>query len=334
MTLVIFVAITNLKIEDTMEYLEFELPIKELQEQYEKAFEIGEDSEIDVTNTCKQIEKKLKETKKEIYKNLTPWQRVLLSRHPNRPYTMDYINSICDKSFLELHGDRNFKDDKAMVGGLGKIGDQSYMFIGQQKGYNTKTRQYRNFGMANPEGYRKALRLMKSAEKFGIPVVTLIDTPGAYPGMEAEERGQGEAIARNILEMTRLKVPIIVVIIGEGASGGALGIGVGDRVLMLENTWYSVISPESCSSILWKSWEYKEQAAEALKLTATDMKKQKLIDVIVKEPLGGAHSDRETTFKTVAAAIEKEYAVLKDLSPKDLVEKRMDKYSQMGVFKE
>ena len=316
-----------------MEYLEFELPIKELQEQYEKACQIGEDSEVDVTATCKQIEKKLKETKKEIYKNLTPWQRVLLSRHPDRPYTMDYINAMCGDSFLELHGDRNFKDDKAMVGGLGKIGDQTYMFIGQQKGYNTKTRQYRNFGMANPEGYRKALRLMKSAEKFGIPVVTLIDTPGAYPGMEAEERGQGEAIARNILEMTRLKVPIIVVIIGEGASGGALGIGVGDRVLMLENTWYSVISPESCSSILWKSWEYKEIAAEALKLTATDMKKQKLIDVIVKEPLGGAHSERETTFRTVATAIEKEYALLKDLSPKDLVEKRMDKYSQMGVFK-
>ncbi len=317
-----------------MEYLEFELPIKELQEQYEKACQIGEDSEVDVTNTCKQIEKKLKETKKEIYKNLTPWQRVLLSRHPNRPYTMDYLNAMCGDSFLELHGDRNFRDDKAMVGGLGKIGDQSYMFIGQQKGYNTKTRQYRNFGMASPEGYRKALRLMKSAEKFGIPVVTLIDTPGAYPGMEAEERGQGEAIARNILEMTRLKVPIIVVIIGEGASGGALGIGVGDRVLMLENTWYSVISPESCSSILWKSWEYKEQAAEALKLTATDMKKQKLIDLIVKEPVGGAHSDRETTFRTVANAIEKEYAVLKDLSPRDLVDRRMDKYSQMGVFKE
>ncbi len=316
-----------------MEYLEFELPIKELQEQYEKACQIGEDSEVDVTATCKQIEKKLKDTKKDIYKNLTPWQRVLLSRHPNRPYTMDYINAMCGDSFLELHGDRNFKDDKAMVGGLGKIGDQSYMFIGQQKGYNTKTRQYRNFGMANPEGYRKALRLMKSAEKFNIPVVCLIDTPGAYPGVEAEERGQGEAIARNILEMTRLKVPIIIVIIGEGASGGALGIGVGDRVLMLENTWYSVISPESCSSILWKSWEYKEIAAEALKLTATDMKKQKLIDVIVKEPLGGAHSEREATFKTVATAIEKEYAALKDLSPKDLVEKRMDKYSQMGVFK-
>ncbi|MGK0426306.1 MAG: acetyl-CoA carboxylase carboxyl transferase subunit alpha, partial [Ulvibacter sp.] len=231
-----------------MEYLDFELPIKELQEQFEKAHQIGEDSDIDVSNTCKQIEKKLNETKKEIYKNLTPWQRVQLSRHPNRPYTMDYIKAICGDSFLELHGDRNFKDDKAMIGGLGKIADQSYMFIGQQKGYNTKTRQYRNFGMANPEGYRKALRLMKSAEKFDVPVVCLIDTPGAYPGLEAEERGQGEAIARNIIEMTRLKVPIIVVIIGEGASGGALGIGVGDTILMLENTWYSVISPESCSS--------------------------------------------------------------------------------------
>jgi acetyl-CoA carboxylase carboxyl transferase subunit alpha len=274
-----------------MEYLDFELPIKELQEQYDKACQIGEDSDIDVTNTCKQIEKKLNETKKEIYKNLTPWQRVQLSRHPNRPYTMDYIKAICGDSFLELHGDRNFKDDKAMVGGLGKIGNQSYMFIGQQKGYNTKTRQFRNFGMANPEGYRKALRLMKSAEKFGVPVVTLIDTPGAFPGLEAEERGQGEAIARNILEMTRLKVPIIVVIIGEGASGGALGIGVGDRVLMLENTWYSVISPESCSSILWRSWEFKEQAAEALKLTAIDMKKLTLIDEIIKEPLGG-HPNR------------------------------------------
>ncbi len=316
-----------------MEYLDFELPIKELQEQFEKACQIGEESDVDVSNTCKQIEKKLNETKRDIYKNLTPWQRVQLSRHPDRPYTMDYIRAICGDSFLELHGDRGFKDDKAMVGGLGKIGDQSYMFIGQQKGFNTKTRQFRNFGMANPEGYRKALRLMKSAEKFGIPVVTLIDTPGAYPGLEAEERGQGEAIARNILEMTRLKVPIIVVIIGEGASGGALGIGVGDRVLMLENTWYSVISPESCSSILWRSWEYKEQAAEALKLTAADMKKQKLIDVIVREPLGGAHSDRQKTFGTVASAIEKAYLDLKDLSPKDLVENRMDKYSEMGVFK-
>ena len=316
-----------------MEYLDFELPIKELQEQYDKACKIGEESDVDVTNTCKQIEKKLIDTKKEIYKNLTPWQRVQLSRHPNRPYTLDYIKAICGDSFLELHGDRNFKDDKAMIGGLGKIGDQSYMFIGQQKGYNTKTRQYRNFGMANPEGYRKALRLMKSAEKFGIPVVSLIDTPGAYPGLEAEERGQGEAIARNILEMTRLKVPIIVVIIGEGASGGALGIGVGDKVLMLENTWYSVISPESCSSILWRSWEFKEQAAKALKLTATDMKKLNLIDQIIKEPLGGAHSDKEKTYRIVSNAIEKAFKELNNLSPKELVKKRMEKYSEMGVFK-
>ena len=315
-----------------MEYLDFELPIKELNEQYEKACTIGAESHIDVSNTCAQIKKKLDETKKDIYKNLTPWQRVQLSRHPNRPYTLDYIKAICGNSFLELHGDRNFKDDKAMIGGLGKIGDQTFMFIGQQKGYNTKTRQYRNFGMSNPEGYRKALRLMKSAEKFGIPVISLIDTPGAYPGLEAEERGQGEAIARNIIEMTRLKVPIIVVIIGEGASGGALGIGVGDKVLMLENTWYSVISPESCSSILWRSWEYKEQAAEALKLTATDMKKQKLIDLIVREPLGGAHSNREKIFEIVANAITKEYKGLKNLSPKELVKHRMKKYSEMGVF--
>ena len=315
-----------------MEYLDFELPIKELNEQYEKACAIGTESNVDVSNTCAQIKKKLDETKKSIYKNLSPWQRVQLSRHPNRPYTLDYIKAICGTSFLELHGDRNFKDDKAMIGGLGKIGNQTFMFIGQQKGYNTKTRQYRNFGMSNPEGYRKALRLMKSAEKFGIPVVSLIDTPGAYPGLEAEERGQGEAIARNIIEMTRLKVPIIVVIIGEGASGGALGIGVGDKVLMLENTWYSVISPESCSSILWRSWEYKEQAAEALKLTATDMKKEKLIDLIVREPLGGAHSNREKTFQIVANAITKEYKELKNLSPKELVKNRMKKYSEMGVF--
>jgi acetyl-CoA carboxylase carboxyl transferase subunit alpha len=315
-----------------MEYLEFELPIKELVEQLEKCQIIGEESEVDVTETCRQIEEKLEETRKNIYKNLTAWQRVQLSRHPNRPYTLDYINAICGDTFLELHGDRNVKDDKAMIGGLGKIGDQSYMFIGQQKGYNTKTRQYRNFGMANPEGYRKALRLMKSAEKFGIPVVCLIDTPGAYPGIEAEQRGQGEAIARNILEMTRLKVPIIVVIIGEGASGGALGIGVGDKVLMLENTWYSVISPESCSSILWRSWEYKEIAAEALKLTATDMKKLKLIDEIVREPSGGAHSNREKTFEIVQNKISKHYEDLKKLSPKELVATRMDKYANMGVF--
>ncbi|WP_034040740.1 acetyl-CoA carboxylase carboxyltransferase subunit alpha [Wocania ichthyoenteri] len=316
-----------------MEYLEFELPIKELEDQLLKCRVIGEESEVDVTETCSQIEKKLKVTQKDIYKNLTPWQRVQLSRHPNRPYTMDYINAICGSTFLELHGDRSFKDDKAMIGGLGKIGDQSFMFIGQQKGYNTKTRQYRNFGMANPEGYRKALRLMKSAEKFGIPVVTLLDTPGAYPGLEAEERGQGEAIARNILEMTRLKVPIITIVVGEGASGGALGIGVGDKVLMLENTWYSVISPESCSSILWRSWEFKEQAADALKLTASDMKKLKLVDEIIKEPLGGAHRDREKTFTTVSATILKTFEALKNLSPKDLVSQRMDKYAQMGVYK-
>lgn len=316
-----------------MEYLEFELPIKELEEQLSKCQIIGKESDVDVTQTCEQIEKKLIATKTEIYKNLTAWQRVQLSRHPNRPYTMDHIKALCGDSFLELHGDRNVKDDKAMVGGLGKIGDQSYMFIGQQKGYNTKTRQYRNFGMSNPEGYRKALRLMKSAEKFKIPVVTLIDTPGAYPGLEAEERGQGEAIARNILEMTRLKVPIICVIIGEGASGGALGIGVGDRVLMMENTWYSVISPESCSSILWRSWEYKEQAAEALKLTALDMKKMKLVDDIIKEPLGGAHTNRDEAFLAVKKAIEKSYDELKNLSPKELVKKRMDKYADMGVYK-
>ena len=316
-----------------MEYLDFELPIKELEEQLEKCALIGEESDVDVTETCKQIENKLAETRKQIYKNLTAWQRVQLSRHPNRPYTLDYIRAICGDTFLELHGDRTVKDDKAMIGGLGKIGDQSYMFIGQQKGYNTKTRQYRNFGMANPEGYRKALRLMRSAEKFGIPVVCFIDTPGAYPGIEAEERGQGEAIARNILEMTRLKVPIIVVIIGEGASGGALGIGVGDSVLMLENTWYSVISPESCSSILWRSWEYKEQAADALKLTATDMKKLKLIDEIVREPAGGAHANREKTFEIVRDKIAKHYQDLGKLSPTDLIAKRMEKYTGMGVFK-
>ena len=315
-----------------MNYLDFELPIKELEDQLNDCKIIGEKSDVDVSETYEQIENKLKQTKKDIYSNLTPWQRVQMSRHPDRPYTLDYITAIFGDSFLELHGDRNFKDDKAMIGGLGKIFDQSFMFIGQQKGFNTKTRQYRNFGMANPEGYRKALRLMKSAEKFNIPVVTLIDTPGAYPGLEAEERGQGEAIARNILEMTRLKVPIITVIIGEGASGGALGIGVGDKVLMLENTWYSVISPESCSSILWRSWEYKEQAASALKLTAKDMKKMKLVDHVIKEPLGGAHNDRKKTFLNVRDAIVKAYSEFQDLSSKDLVIKRMDKYSSMGVF--
>ena len=317
-----------------MEYLDFELPIKELEEKYLQACVIGESGDVDVSDTCKQIEKKLDQAKKDIYKNLNAWQRVQLSRHPNRPYTLDYINNICKDSFLELHGDRNFGDDKAMISGMGKIEDQTYMFVGQQKGFNTKTRQYRNFGMANPEGYRKALRLMKKAEKFDIPVVCLIDTPGAFPGLEAEERGQGEAIARNIYEMTQLKVPIIVVIIGEGASGGALGIGVGDRVLMLENTWYSVISPESCSSILWRSWEHKETAAEALKLTADNMKELKIIDTIIKEPLGGAHREKEKTYKIVAKYITDTFEELKNLSPEELVEKRIDKYVQMGEFKE
>ncbi|MCB0459786.1 MAG: acetyl-CoA carboxylase carboxyltransferase subunit alpha [Flavobacteriaceae bacterium] len=317
-----------------MEYLEFEKPIQELEEQLTKCLAIGKESDIDVTETCEQIEKKLEEVKKDIYKNLTAWQRVQLSRHPSRPYTLDFIRAFTKGTFMELHGDRTVKDDKAMVGGLGKIGDQSYMFIGQQKGFNTKTRQYRNFGMANPEGYRKALRLMKMAEKFNIPVVTLLDTPGAYPGLEAEERGQGEAIARNIFEMSRLKTPIITVVIGEGASGGALGIGVGDRVYMMENTWYSVISPESCSSILWRSWEYKEQAAEALKLTAKDMKKLGLIDGIIKEPFGGAHSNREEAFKIVEKQIEKAYEELKALSTEELVKQRMDKYAAMGEFKD
>jgi acetyl-CoA carboxylase carboxyl transferase subunit alpha len=317
-----------------MEYLDFELPIKELEDQLDKCQIIGQESDIDVTATCQQIEKKLEETKKQIYQNLTAWQRVQLSRHPNRPYTLEHITNLTNDTFLELFGDRNFKDDKAMVGGLGKVDGQSFMLIGQQKGINTKMRQLRNFGMANPEGYRKALRLMKMAEKFNIPVITLIDTPGAFPGLEAEERGQGEAIARNIFEMCRLKVPIICLIVGEGASGGALGIGVGDRVLMMENTWYSVISPESCSSILWKSWEYKEQAAEALKLTSADMKKQKLVDEVIPEPLGGAHYDKETAFKTVKEYVMKAYNELKDLSTEDLIAQRMEKYSRMGEFKE
>ena len=315
-----------------MEFLDFEVPVKEVLEQIDKCKSIENESDVDVTKTFNLLQKKLVDTKKDIYSNLSAWQRVQLSRHPNRPYALDYINNICGDTFLELHGDRNVKDDKAMIGGLGKIGDQSYMFIGTQKGYNTKTRQYRNFGMANPEGYRKALRLMKQAEKFNIPIVTLIDTPGAYPGMEAEERGQGEAIARNILEMTRLKVPIITVIIGEGASGGALGIGVGDRVLMLENTWYSVISPESCSSILWRSWEYKETAASALKLTAKDMKKMNLVDKVIREPEGGAHRNQQKTFEIVKSNIISSYNELKSLSSENLVSNRMEKYSNMGVY--
>ena len=315
-----------------MEYLDFELPIKELHDQLNKCKLIGKESNIDVNETCGQIEKKLKNTKEEIYANLSAWQRVQLSRHPSRPFTLDYIRALCGESFLELHGDRNVLDDKAMVGGLGKIDDQSFMFVGTQKGYNTKTRQYRNFGMANPEGYRKALRLMKSADKFGIPIITFIDTPGAFPGLEAEERGQGEAIARNIFEMMSLTVPIIVVIIGEGASGGALGIGVGDKVFMLENTWYSVISPESCSSILWRSWEHKEQAAEALKLTSKDMLKNKLIDKIIKEPLGGAHFDRETTFKTVRKELLTAFKKMEKDSSKERIDKRRNKFLEMGNF--
>ena len=317
-----------------MEYLDFELPIKELNDQLENFKKIGGESDVDVTETCKLLNKKLVDVKKKVYKNLTAWQRVQLSRHPSRPHTLDYINAICGDTFLELHGDRNFGDDKAMIGGLGKIDNQSFMFIGTQKGYNTKTRQYRNFGMSNPEGYRKALRLMKSAEKFNIPIVSLIDTPGAFPGIEAEERGQGEAIARNIYEMSSIKVPITVIIIGEGASGGALGIGVGDNIFMLENTWYSVISPESCSSILWRSWEYKEKAAEVLKLTAKDMLKAKLIDKIIKEPLGGAHFDRNKIFIEVKNEILNAFEDNKKLTSDKLIKNRRNKFISMGSYLE
>ena len=315
-----------------MEYLDFETPLKDLEDQLIECKLIGDKSEIDVSETCKKLMEKIKKTKKEIYKNISPWQRVQLSRHPSRPYTLDYIKALTNNTFLELHGDRNIKDDKAMIGGLGKIGDQTFMFIGQQKGYNTKTRQYRNFGMSNPEGYRKALRLMKSAEKFNIPVITLIDTPGAYPGLEAEERGQGQAIAKNLFEMFKLKTQIICIVIGEGASGGALGIGIGDHVMMLENTWYSVISPESCSSILWRSWDFKEKAAEALKLTPNDMKKNNLIDKIIPEPLGGAHRDREKTFINVKNAILESFNYLKDKKVNTLVEERTNKFTSMGVY--
>ena len=317
-----------------MEYLDFELPIKELHDQLKKCDSIGVENDIDVSETFTQIEEKLYETKKEIYGNLSAWQRVQLSRHPSRPYTLDYINALTEGSFLELHGDRNVLDDKAMIGGLGKINDQSFMFVGTQKGYNTKTRQYRNFGMANPEGYRKALRLMKSAEKYDVPIVTLIDTPGAFPGLEAEERGQGEAIARNIFEMMSLTVPIIVLIIGEGASGGALGIGVGDKIFMLENTWYSVISPESCSSILWRSWEHKETAAEALKLTSKDMLKNKLIDKIIKEPLGGAHFDREATYENVKKEILSALKCIQKLDKRTRIDSRREKFIAMGRVSE
>ena len=317
-----------------MEYLDFEQPIEELVEKLDQAKHIGEEGDIDVSKTISELEKKMKSIRKEIYENLTPWQKVQMSRHPQRPYTMDYIKEITKGDFIEIHGDRGVKDDKAMIGGWGTIDGQTVMFIGQQKGRNTKERQYRNFGMANPEGYRKALRLMKMAEKFEKPVVSLIDTPGAFPGLEAEERGQGEAIARNLIEMTKLKVPIICVIIGEGASGGALGIGIGDKVLMMQNSWYSVISPENCSTILWRSWEFKEKAANALKLTSDDMMRNKLIDGVIKEPLGGAHTFPGECYKNVKKAIKESISQCKSLTSKKLVKIRMDKFSEMGVFNE
>ena len=317
-----------------MEYLEFESSIREIDEQIAKAKALESESGVEMSDSLKELESKLILAQTELKKNLTPWQRVQLSRHPNRPHTLAYFEAMTKGSFIELHGDRNVKDDKAMVGGWGKIQNESFLFLGQQKGINTKMRQLRNFGMPNPEGYRKALRLMKQAEKFGRPIVTLIDTPGAFPGVEAEERGQGEAIARNILEMSRLKVPIICIIIGEGASGGALGIGVGDKVLMLENTWYSVISPESCSSILWRSWDHKETAAEALKLTASDMLSNKLIDGIISEPDGGAHRNPNQMFQILADEIIKIYNELKMISTDELINSRVAKFCQMGVFEE
>ncbi len=317
-----------------MEYLDFEREIEELDNHYKQCMEVAEKSGVDVTGACVKIKKEIEKKLKEIHKNLTPWQRVQLSRHPQRPYTLDYIKALAGDTFFELHGDRNFGDDKAMVGGLGKLDGQTFMFIGMQKGRNTNERKYRRFGMPNPEGYRKALRLMKLAERFRIPVVTLIDTPGAFPGIEAEERGQGEAIARNIKEMSQLKTPVIVTIIGEGASGGALGIGVGDKVMMMENTWYSVISPESCSSILWRSWDFKQVAAEQLKLTAKDMKKLKLIDEIIKEPVGGAHRNWEEAFGNWKKAVLNAYDKLKNIEPGELVKKRVEKFNAMGVYSE
>lgn len=316
------------------QFLDFEKPIKELYEQIEDTKKLAEKNpKIDYTATIRQLEESILEKRKEITQHLTPWQRVQLSRHPDRPYTLKYIDKMCT-DFVELHGDRNFKDDKAMVGGFAQLEGETVMFIGQQKGTNTKLRQLRNFGMANPEGYRKALRLMRLAEKFDKPIVCLVDTPGAYPGLEAEERGQGEAIARNIYEMIRLKVPVIVVIIGEGASGGALGIGVGDKVLMMENTWYTVISPESCSSILWRSWEKKEVAAEQLRLTATDMKGFGLVDEIVHEPLGGAHWDYTETADILKSYILKALKEVKDKNPEQRINDRIEKYGKMGFWEE
>ncbi|MEM1123516.1 MAG: acetyl-CoA carboxylase carboxyltransferase subunit alpha [Bacteroidota bacterium] len=314
-----------------MQFLDFEEPLEVLYDQLEKIKQVGEKGEVDLSATIKELENKIKNKRKEIYSNLTGWQKVQLSRHPERPYTLYYIKQMC-KKFVELHGDRYFGDDKAIAGGLGSLDGQTVMILGHQKGVNTKMRQYRNFGMANPEGYRKALRLMKMAEKFNYPIVCLIDTPGAFPGIEAEERGQAEAIARNLIEMAQLKVPIVCVVIGEGASGGAIGIGLGDKVSMLENTWYSVISPESCSSILWRSWDYKEQAAEALKLTAEHMSSFGLIDDIIKEPLGGAHNAPEEMAKMLKRYIKKAIAELKEMSAEERVEKRIQKYSAMGQY--
>lgn len=312
-------------------HLEFEQPIVELESKLADMKELARESDVDVSGAITKLEDKISRLKKETFLNLTRWQRVQLSRHPERPYTLDYIYELSE-DFIELFGDRGVKDDKAMVGGFANIDGQTFMVIGQQKGRNTKQRQMRNFGMANPEGYRKALRLMKMAEKFNKPILTLIDTPGAYPGIEAEERGQGEAIARNLREMMTLKVPVISVIIGEGASGGALGIAIGDRVLMMENSWYSVISPENCSTILWRTWDYKEQAAEALKLTAPDMLKNKLIDGIIKEPLGGAHTDLKTTSEELKKVIFKNLKELNKLSEAKRIEQRIQKFCAMGAF--
>ncbi|RPD44707.1 acetyl-CoA carboxylase carboxyltransferase subunit alpha [Hymenobacter sediminis] len=313
--------------------LDFEQPIAALEGKLREMQQLALDSQVDVSEAVTALEAKIQALKKETYQNLTRWQRVQLSRHPDRPYTLDYIEGMTEK-FIELHGDRTVADDKAMVGGFAELDGRSVMFIGQQKGRNTKQRQLRRFGMPNPEGYRKALRLMKLAEKFGKPIVTLIDTPGAFPGLEAEERGQGEAIARNLKEMFLLKVPVICIIIGEGASGGALGIGIGDRVLMLENTWYSVISPENCSTILWRSWDYKEQAAEAMKPTATDMLKAGLVDGIVKEPLGGAHTDVPSMVNTLKQTIIQTLDELEALSHEERISQRIDKFSNMGVVVE
>lgn len=314
-----------------MNYLDFEKPIEELHKQIEKLKQSGDKEDAKNEKKIAILDKQVRDTQRDIYSKLTVWQRIQVSRHPDRPYSLYYIDSMCDE-FIELFGDRNFKDDKAIVGGLGSINGKTYMFIGHQKGTNTKMRQYRNFGMPNPEGYRKALRLMKLAEKFNKPVVTLIDTPGAYPGEEAEQRGQGEAIARNLLEMAGLKVPVLCIVIGEGASGGALGIGLGDRLLMLENTWYSVISPESCSSILWRSWNFKEKAADALKPTANDLLRFKIIDGIVKEPVGGAHSDPHEMVATVKQTIISEIEALEKFTPEERVQNRIKKYDTMGVY--